>query len=123
MTKLDNLIGSLKKANKSLKEVISLRPTQVHKDATIQRFEFTFELGWKVIQEHVRDQGLDCKSPKSCVREGARLDIIKRPKKWFGYLNDINSVAHIYNEEMANNIYRQILKFPEEIDELLEKIS
>ena len=44
MTKLENLIKDLTKANERLKEAIGLEPTRIHKDATIQRFEFTFEL-------------------------------------------------------------------------------
>jgi len=123
MTKLENLIKDLNKANKRLKEATSLKPTDIHKDATIQRFEFTFELSWKFVQEYIRDQGSDCKSPKSCIREGARLDIIKEPKKWFDYLKARNLVAHTYNQKIADNIYCQALKFPEKIDNLLKEIS
>lgn len=73
MTKLENLIKDLKKANKSLEEAVSLKPTRIHKDATIQRFEFTFELAWKTLKEYIKDQGFDCKSPKNCFREATKL--------------------------------------------------
>jgi len=49
--------------------------------------------------------------------------MIKDPKKWFDYLKARNLVAHTYNQKIADNIYRQALKFPKEIENLLEKIS
>ena len=122
MTKLENLIKNLKKANQRLKEAVELSPTRIHKDATIQRFEFTFELAWKTIQEYIRDQGFECNSPKSCIREGARLEIIDNPENWFVFLDNRNLIAHTYNEKLADKIYRQVLKFPQEIDNLLKKL-
>ncbi len=123
MTKSENLIRDLKKANQSLKEAIKAKPTQMNKDATIQRFEFTFELAWKTIQQYVHDQGLDCKSPKSCTREGARLEIIDNPEDWFEFLEARNLIAHTYNEKLANKVYRKALKFPQEIDGLLKNLT
>ncbi len=123
MNKLKKLIKDLDKANQRLKESSFLKPTQINKDATIQRFEFTFELAWKTIQEYVKDQGFDCKSPKSCVREGARLEIINNPKKWFTFLEYRNLISHTYNEKTANRVYTQAVKFSKEADSLLGKIS
>ena len=123
MTKLENLIKDLKKANKRLKEAVELSPTRIHKDATIQRFEFTFELAWKTIQEYIRDQGFDCLSPKNCIREGARLEIIDNPEDWFGFLDNRNLIAHSYNEKLADKIYKKALKFPKEVEKALENIQ
>ncbi len=63
MTKLDSLLESLKKVDRRHKEAAKARPAKLNRDATIQRFEFTFELCWKVIREYVKDQGLDARSP------------------------------------------------------------
>ena len=123
MTKLENLIKNLKKANQRLKESVSLKPTRINKDASIQRFEFTFELSWKTIQFYIKDQGLDCKSPKSCMREGARLEIIENLKNWFEYLKARNFIAHTYNEKLADKVYREAKKFPREVNNLLRKLS
>ena len=123
MTKLENLIKNLRGANQRLEEAVKSRPTRMNKDATIQRFEFTFELAWKTIQEYIRDQGLDCKSPKNCVREGARLELIGNPETWFEYLKARNLIAHTYDEKLANRIYRKSLKFPKIVDSLLKRFS
>jgi len=37
-------------------------------DATVQRFEFTFELAWKAVKKFAEFEGLEgCNSPRSCV--------------------------------------------------------
>ena len=123
MTKRQNLIKNLTKANKRLKEAVILKPTQIHKDATIQRFEFCFELAWKTIQAYVGDQGLECRSPKNCFRAGAELKLIKDPKVWFEYLETRNLAVHTYNEKLADKVYQQAVKFPQEIDKLLKQIK
>jgi len=123
MTKLNNLIKDLKRANQRLKEVIKLKPTRINKDATIQRFEFTFELGWKTMQVYIKDQGLECFGPNNCIREAARIKLIDNPGQWIGFLKARNLIAHTYNEKMADKIYRKACKFPEEIDGLLKRIK
>jgi len=123
MRKLKEIIKNLKKANQRLKEATKNKPTRINKDATIQRFEFTFELAWKVIQEYIRDQGLDCKSPKNCIREAGRLELIENVEKWFKFLDNRNLIAHTYNEKIADSIYRQAIKFPEEVEKLLKELK
>ncbi len=120
---LQILIKNLKKANSRLKEATKAPPTQLNKDATLQRFEFTFELSWKTIQAYMRDQGLDCLSPKSCIREAARLGLIENPKTWLEFLEARNLIAHTYNQRVANKIYKKALKFPQEVENLLKNLE
>lgn len=122
MTKLENLIKNIKKANKRLKEAAKARPTKMNRDAAIQRFEFTFELAWKTVQAYIKEEGFDCKSPKSCIREGAKLELIENPEDWFDYLKARNLIAHTYNEKVADKIYKKALSFPKEVDKLLKKL-
>ena len=120
---LQILTKNLKKANSRLKEATKAPPTQLNKDATLQRFEFTFELSWKTIQAYMRDQGLDCLSPKSCIREAARLGLIENPKTWLEFLEARNLIAHTYNQRVANKIYKKALKFPQEVENLLKNLE
>ncbi len=123
MSKLNNIIKELSNANNRLKEALGLEPTQIHKDATIQRFEFTFELAWKTIQSYNRGQGLECRSPRNCFRTAAELKIIKSPETWFEFLEARNLIAHTYNEKIANEVYKTAARFPNNIDSLLDKIK
>ncbi|MDA2935674.1 nucleotidyltransferase substrate binding protein [Patescibacteria group bacterium AH-259-L05] len=123
MTKLYSLIKDLKKANQRLKQATKASPTRMNKDATVQRFEFTFELGWKTIQEYIRDQGLNCQSPKNCLRQAGKLELIENVETWFEFLDNRNRIAHTYNEKMADAVFKKALKFPQEVDKLLTNLK
>jgi len=123
MNRLKSLIEDLEMANERLKEAVNAEPTSMNKDATLQRFEFTFELVWKTIQEWTKDRGLICRSPKDCFRTAAQLEVIEDPQFWFEFLKYRNLIAHTYNEEMAEKIYQQAIKFPPLVDLLLKKIE
>jgi nucleotidyltransferase substrate binding protein (TIGR01987 family) len=123
MSKLYNLKISLKTANDRLKEVLEMEETQVNQDATIQRFEFCFELAWKLMQEYTRDQGFDCNSPKSSIREAGKLEIVDDVEKWLIFLQSRNNVAHMYNAEMAKIVFKEAKKLPMFIDKILKKIE
>ena len=61
-------ITSLQTALQRFREALSAQETDLNRDAAIQRFEFCFELPWKVIPEKPRTEGLDCYSPKGCIK-------------------------------------------------------
>ena len=42
-------------------------------DGTVQRFEFTFELFWKVVRRLLALQGVDANSPKVALQQAYRL--------------------------------------------------
>lgn len=117
------MVKNLNKANQRLKEASTLEPTPIHRDATIQRFEFCFELAWKAIQAYIREEGLECRSPRNCFRTAAQLNLIKDPLTWFEYLESRNLIAHTYNEKLANQVYKQAIKFPKDVCALLKKIG
>ena len=123
MSKLQDLITDLAKANQALKEAGELLGTRIHKDATIQRFEFTFELCWKTMQEYIRQQGFDCKSPKNCFRTAAQIDLISDPAAWLAYLKARNFIAHTYSEKLADQVYQEAKAFSKAVDQLLEKLK
>ncbi len=43
---------SFEQALRKLEEIVKMEETEIIRDATIQRFEFTFELGWKLIKDY-----------------------------------------------------------------------
>ena len=63
------------RALKRLKEAATLeKETDIKKDATIQRFEFTFEILWKVFRKIAHFEKLDCFSPRTCFKTAFRMD-------------------------------------------------
>ena len=58
------ILDSFSIASKRLAEALNTRPVDtLVRDAAIQRFEFSFELAWKAIQEALKKEGLgQCRS-------------------------------------------------------------
>ena len=77
-----------------LNEALVAPETDLNRNAAIQRFEFCFELAWKVIQEQVRTEGLDCQSPKGCLKLAYKNGWLIDETGWLAMLEDRNRTAH-----------------------------
>ncbi len=122
--KLTAEISQLQNALGRLKEALSAEPTQLNKDATIQRFEFTFELVWKTLKTYIEESGRDAMpaSPKDVFRVAADLQIISDPAPYFEYLKKRNLSTHTYSEAQADEVYQAIKDFPQAVETILKKI-
>ncbi len=78
-------------------------------DGVIQRFEFTFELSWKLMKAYLEYQGFkDVNSPRSTIRAAFQNEIIENGDDWIDMMIDRNKTSHIYDEEQAREIYEKI---------------
>ena len=94
-----------------LKEALSydINDIDIALDATIQRFEFTFENAWKSIMVVAKYMGLgECKSPRSCIKFAYRMGWIEDEDPWLSLLEARNLTSHTYNEDMAYRVYERI---------------
>lgn len=109
---------SLEKAVARLEEALAAPETAMNRDATIQRFEFTFELAWKAIQEVARAQGLSCQSPKECLRLAFQQEWITNEARWLAMLEDRNRTSHTYDETFAHALYSRLPDYLEPLQRL-----
>ena len=95
------------------------------RDGLIQRFEFTFELAWKTLKTVFEAEGLlGLNSPKTVLREAYAAELINDDDTWLKMLNDRNTTAHIYSEDLAKEICQNIKeKYVYELTKLAEKIE
>lgn len=121
--RITNLSKDLQNALARLEEAAQLEPILIHKDATIQRFEFCFELCWKLMQAVVRFQGLEANSPRESIRAAAQIGLLDNPEVWLGYLEARNLVAHTYNEPTADEVYHIAKDFIVDGQELLRNLG
>lgn len=94
-----------------LEEALKKRRTVANRDSAIQRFEFTFELAWKSLQDAIRAQGNMCRSPKECLKEAFRLGLTRDDARWLRMLDDRNRTVHTYDEETAEKVYRHLPRY------------
>lgn len=106
-----------------LKEAATLPPTRIYKDATIQRFEFCFELSWKLLQNVNASNGLTDYGPKNSIRSAAQLGLIDDPDAWIDALNKRNLTVHTYLEKIADEVYIKAKEFIPLLEKLLSKLK
>jgi nucleotidyltransferase substrate binding protein (TIGR01987 family) len=121
--KLENFQNAAARLNEGLVKFDAAN--DLLRDGIIQRFEFTFELAWKTLKALFEDEGLKgINSPKTVLKEAFIALLITDEELWLNMLNDRNSTAHIYSEEMAQGICDNIAtKYAAEFERLISKIK
>jgi nucleotidyltransferase substrate binding protein (TIGR01987 family) len=120
---LRRLFDSLNASLERLGEALSISDDQpLAIDGTIQRFEFTFELFWKVLQRLLADQGIAANSPKAVLQHAYRLGWLDNEATWLKMLEDRNLTSHTYREALALEIYARIAGHHAAMREALQKL-
>lgn len=91
-------------ANKALSEL--------EKEGMIQRFEYTYELAWKTLQDLLRDKGfLELSRPNPVISQAFKDGIIKDGEGWRKMKISRQLASHTYNSETAEDIAECIIDF------------
>ncbi len=117
---------SLRKFNQAitrLGEAIEEKESDLKIDATIQRFEFTFELSWKTLKRVLLYEGEICKTPRECLKSAFRLRLLQDEEIWLSMLDDRNAMAHIYDETAAKEIFSRIADYYTAFSELVKVLK
>jgi nucleotidyltransferase substrate binding protein (TIGR01987 family) len=92
-------------------ELIETRPlTQLETEGVIQRFEYTWELAWKLIKDYLEHEGvvLDKITPASVIRAAFEAKIIAKGDVWMLALDARNKMAHSYNFKQFEEVIERI---------------
>lgn len=123
MDKISAQINDLTQASTKLNEVLNLPETEINRDSAIHRFEFTFELSWKLMASILTNQGIPTVGTKNIIRQAADLGLINDVETWFIFLESRNLTTHTYKQELAQQIYHQIKTFPTLVSQLLIEVK
>jgi len=94
-------------------------------DATVQRFEYTFEASWKLMQGLAKEYkpGEDIKGPRASIKYAYSMGLIKDCEKWFEFLKIRNLTTHTYNEDSAVELFENVEEFIELVEYFLLKVN
>lgn len=85
-----------------LHEALNENETEIVRDALIQRFEFTYELGWKCMFRWLRAQGENVKEiGRQVIQAAYRADLITDADLWERIKDYRDETSHTYNKEKA----------------------
>lgn len=98
------------------------------RDACIQRFEFTYELAWKMLKRRLEmdlpnPQEVDGMSYRTLMRVSAEMGFIEDVSAWFVYRDKRNKTSHTYDEDKAIEVYSVIPRFALHARNLLQNLQ
>lgn len=98
----------------TLEDILDEPLTTIVRDATIQRFEYSFEACWKALKEYLsEEEGVICNSPKSCFRAAFRVGLLNEEQigHALAMTDARNTTSHTYIEALAKSVYERSAGF------------
>lgn len=105
---MDKRLQSFQKVLEKLEEILNQEKNEIIRDSAIMRFQFCYDLAWKVIKTYLRTQGIECFSPRECFKNAFQVGLIENDELWLSMIEDRNSITHIYAEDMAEKVYSHL---------------
>lgn len=122
--KLQNLVVNLKKAAKKYEEILGEKESEIVRDSSIQRFEFTCELAWKAMKAYLEEKGVkELYSPKDVIKAAFQNGIIPRDPVWLKMIDTRNKTSHLYKESMAEEVYSELPAYLPLIKKLVKELG
>jgi nucleotidyltransferase substrate binding protein (TIGR01987 family) len=125
LSSLNKVLASLERAmdrSRSAPDDKELR------DAVIQRFEYTYDLCWKMLkrqleQESANPSAVDAFSFRDLMREGAEKGMIRDVEAWLTYRGQRNITFHTYDENKAVSVHSTAFDFLPDAQDLLNELE
>lgn len=84
--------------------------SDLEKEGVIQRFEYTYEMAWKTLQDFVIENGYKGERGKQklIIIHAASIGYINE-EQWQEMIHSRNQMAHDYDEEKMNEVIEKIV--------------
>lgn len=84
--------------------------SELETEGLIQRFEYTYELAWKTLQDYIKEIGIaDINGPSKVLQEALKLKLITDAEGWNKLKKSRERTSHTYDPEIAEEIKELIL--------------
>jgi nucleotidyltransferase substrate binding protein (TIGR01987 family) len=84
--------------------------TELEKEGLIQRFEYTYELAWKTLQDLLEEKGyVGIKGPVPVLQQAFQDGYISNGEEWMRLKKSRENTSHTYNKEIAEEIVQSII--------------
>jgi len=85
--------------------------SRLEKQGLIKAFEFTYEITWNLLKDYLEFQGVaGIVGARDTFREALTQGLIFEGQKWMEMIPSRNETVHIYDEEIAEEIYHKYYK-------------
>ena len=111
MERLVERVGLARRALTNLDRALAEPKTEMNRDASIQRFEYSYEALWKAAQAFLSErEKVERSSPASVARACFQAGLLteEQARAALRMAQDRNLTVHTYNEELAEEIYSRL---------------
>jgi nucleotidyltransferase substrate binding protein (TIGR01987 family) len=108
MKRLDQIKDDFRHALTSLEEAVSQAKSDLEIDGSIQRFEFTYELFWKLLKTHLQREGIVANTLRECFKEAYKLGLLGDEEGALTMIEDRNLTVHLYDKDSSRTIFERI---------------
>jgi nucleotidyltransferase substrate binding protein (TIGR01987 family) len=125
-------LSPLRQALASLERGLARRRTNLAdeevRDGCIQRFEYCFELSWKMLKRQIELElgntaEVDGYSKRTLFRVAAERGLIASPEPWFVYLVQRNKTSRAYDAQVAMEVAAELEAFAVDAQSLLATLE
>lgn len=88
-----------------LEEACAQPESSFLRDLVIQRFEFCWELAWKMLKLRLAFLGIEALSPRDVIRQSLQAGLIQDGNAWTEAQLQRNMTSHTYDETLAITVY------------------
>lgn len=103
--RLAQRLESFASALSRLRDALAEEETALKLDATIQRFEFTYELAWKAMKLALEASDIDVRNAKDTVSAAIEQGLIVDANLWSEMHRMRNLTVHTYDERLAREVF------------------
>jgi len=116
-----SLIEAMKEAEKNPNNLVI-------RDGCIQRFEYTYELGIKLVKRYIEQanpitEKVDQMNFRDLIRLAAEMGLIDEVESWFKFRSARNITSHAYDEDKAKKIFQLIPVFIQKMQFLVSELD
>lgn len=124
-TSLSKAIATLTKA---LQAAARAPKDEFIRDASIQRFEYTYELCVKSLRRQLTAMAdspseIDGLGYRDLIRVGVERGFVKSEKSWFAYRELRNITSHVYDPAKARKVFGALRRFQRDAADLHSRLT
>jgi len=129
---LDSLAKSIDILERSIKAANTLNTSdedlkETVRAGVIHSFEVAYEQSSKMInrwlKENISEASAERITQRNLFRLGAESQLISDSERWMEYREARNSTSHTYNEDAAENVFREAAEFIHDAKQLLSVLE
>lgn len=109
--RFSNLNKVLSKLSQAVSQAVKEELSELEVEGLIQRFESTYELAWKTLQDLIKQQGYsDINGPGEVLNQAFQMGLINNAEGWRRLKKSRELTSHTYDSETAKVIAEAIIK-------------